>query len=86
MAQVDRATPITTSNEHHAQLRLGVWIELITIVWMIIEATIAITTGYITHSISLQAFGIDSIIELILRLSSPLALAHRTTHPLSHSH
>jgi divalent metal cation (Fe/Co/Zn/Cd) transporter len=47
------------------QLRLGVQIEVITLIWMTIEAGIAITTGYVTHSISLQGFGIDSIIELI---------------------
>lgn len=54
-----------TNQSHNSQLRLGIWIECITIVWMTIEATIAIISGYITHSISLQAFGIDSIIELI---------------------
>ena len=47
------------------QVRQGVRIELITIVWMTIEATIAIVTGFATHSVSLQGFGIDSIIELI---------------------
>src|SRR5260370_28050852 len=47
------------------QVRLGVRIELITIVWMTIEATIAIVTGFATHSVSLQGFGIDSISELI---------------------
>src|SRR5256714_8464835 len=47
------------------QLRLGVRIELITIIWMTIEASIAIVTGFVTHSVSLQGFGIDSIIELI---------------------
>jgi divalent metal cation (Fe/Co/Zn/Cd) transporter len=47
------------------QLRLGVRIELITIIWMTIEAAIAIATGLATRSVSLQGFGIDSIIELI---------------------
>ena len=47
------------------QLRLGVRIELITIIWMTVEAAIAITTGLATRSVSLQGFGIDSIIELI---------------------
>ena len=32
---------------------------------MTIEASIAITVGFATHSVSLQGFGIDSIIELI---------------------
>src|SRR5712691_7037562 len=47
------------------QLRLGVEIELITLVWMTIEAAVAIITGFATRSVSLQGFGIDSIIELI---------------------
>src|SRR2546421_5616850 len=47
------------------QLRLGIGIELFTLFWMTIEATIAIITGYATRSVSLQGFGIDSIIELI---------------------
>ena len=47
------------------QLRLGVRIELVTIIWMTIEAGIAIVTGFATRSVSLQGFGIDSIIELI---------------------
>ncbi len=47
------------------QVRLGVWIELFTLFWMTIEASVAIITGYATRSVSLQGFGIDSIIELI---------------------
>jgi divalent metal cation (Fe/Co/Zn/Cd) transporter len=47
------------------QLRLGIWIELIALFWMVIEASIAITTGFATHSVSLEGFGIDSIIELV---------------------
>src|SRR5713226_5779611 len=47
------------------QVRLGVWIELVTILWMTIEASVAITVGFATRSVSLQGFGIDSIIELI---------------------
>ncbi len=47
------------------QVRLGVWIELFTLLWMTIEASVALITGYATRSVSLQGFGIDSIIELI---------------------
>ncbi len=46
-------------------MRLGVWIELVTILWMTIEASVAITVGFATRSVSLQGFGIDSIVELI---------------------
>src|SRR5690242_3359770 len=47
------------------QLRLGIEIELVSLLWMVVEASIAIITGFATRSISLEGFGIDSIIELI---------------------
>lgn len=47
------------------QIRLGIWIELVAFVWMVIEASIAIAAGFTAHSISLEGFGIDSIIELL---------------------
>ncbi|MDR3554729.1 MAG: cation transporter [Syntrophobacteraceae bacterium] len=47
------------------QVRSGIWIELVTIVWMTIEAGVAITVGFATRSVSLKGFGFDSIIELI---------------------
>ncbi len=46
-------------------VRLGIWIELASLLWMIVEASVAISTGFATHSVSLEGFGIDSIIELI---------------------
>lgn len=46
-------------------VRQGVWIELVTILWMTIEAGVAIIVGFATRSVSLQGFGIDSIVELI---------------------
>ncbi|HEU5377030.1 MAG TPA: cation transporter [Ktedonobacteraceae bacterium] len=48
-----------------SQVRLGVWIELVTILWMTIEAAVAISVGFTTRSVSLQGFGLDSIVELI---------------------
>lgn len=47
------------------QLRVGVRIELVTIVWMTIEASVALSVGFMTRSVSLQGFGMDSIIELL---------------------
>ena len=56
------AQPAST---HKGDVRQGVWIELVTILWMTIEACVAITVGFATRSVSLQGFGIDSIVELI---------------------
>jgi divalent metal cation (Fe/Co/Zn/Cd) transporter len=62
------AQPLTQISERTTragQVRLGVWIELVTIVWMIIEASVALSVGFATRSVSLQGFGLDSIVELI---------------------
>ncbi len=62
MEQADQAITPTGRGE---QVRLGIWIEVVTIAWMTIEASVAISVGFATASVSLQGFGIDSIIELI---------------------
>ncbi|WP_126598085.1 cation transporter [Dictyobacter aurantiacus] len=62
------ARSLSTSSQtpgRRGQVRLGIGIELITIGWMVIEATVALTTGILSRSVSLEGFGIDSIIELI---------------------
>ena len=46
-------------------VKKGVYIEIVSILWMIIEASVAISGGIIAHSLALAAFGADSIIELI---------------------
>ncbi len=46
-------------------LRLGIRIEGISIIWMIIEMAVSISAGIVAGSILLTAFGIDSLIELI---------------------
>src|SRR3989440_3219782 len=62
------AHPLTQVREQTTragQVRLGIWIELVTIVWMVIEASVALSVGFATRSVSLQGFGLDSIVELI---------------------
>lgn len=59
--KVQTTAPLTRSG----QVRLGVWIELVTIAWMTIEASVALIVGFMTRSVSLQGFGIDSVIELV---------------------
>lgn len=46
-------------------VKKGIYIEVASIIWMIVEAGVAISAGLIAHSLSLVAFGADSIIELI---------------------
>jgi divalent metal cation (Fe/Co/Zn/Cd) transporter len=52
-------------SSHAVSVKKGVNIEFVSIVWMVIEAAVAIGSGIVAHSLSLVAFGADSIIELI---------------------
>ncbi len=65
MAQVRQVQEQLFTRDSAGQIRLGIWIEVVTIAWMTFEASIAIIVGYMTRSVSLQGFGIDSVIELI---------------------
>ena len=56
-------------------VRRGVRLEALTIVWMLLEGTVAIGAGVAARSVLLTAFGIDSVIELL----SGLALYRRLT-------
>ncbi|HLX55868.1 MAG TPA: cation transporter, partial [Ktedonobacteraceae bacterium] len=55
----------THTRARDGQLRLGIWIELLSLLWMTIEASIAIASGLVARSVSLEGFGFDSIIELL---------------------
>jgi len=55
----------TASHEPRAALiRRAFALEWITVAWMTIEASVAIGSGILSHSLTLVAFGIDSVIEL----------------------
>jgi divalent metal cation (Fe/Co/Zn/Cd) transporter len=47
------------------QIRLGIKVEILSILWMVIEMGISIGAGIAAKSILLIAFGVDSLIELI---------------------
>lgn len=56
------------------------WLEWATIAWMVIEAAVALAAGVMAASVSLLAFGLDSLIELI----SAGVLIWRLTVELQH--
>jgi divalent metal cation (Fe/Co/Zn/Cd) transporter len=45
--------------------RQGIRIEVVTIIWMVIEMLVSISAGLAAHSLLLTAFGVDSLIELV---------------------
>ena len=54
----------SAAGTRQAFIRLALRLEWLTLAWLTIEAAVAIASGVMAHSISLTAFGIDSLIEL----------------------
>ena len=55
----------TAPRDRARAVRAGVTIEIVTILWMLIEAAVAIGAGVLVRSVLLTAFGLDSVIELV---------------------
>lgn len=68
------------ASDRHSLVREAFWLEWATIGWMVIEAGAAIAAGVTAGSLSLLAFGIDSLIELL----SAAVLIWRLTVELRH--
>ena len=74
------ASPAEATNDRPALIRQAFLLEYVTLVWMAIEAAVAIGFGIAAGSLTLTAFGIDSLIELI----SAAVLVWRLTVELQH--
>ena len=74
------ATVIVSDLDRAAIARRGHNLELFTIGWAILEATIALVTAIKSHSVSLAGFGFDSLIEVV----SGAALMWRMSHEMDH--
>ncbi len=64
-AEATGQTTVNPSAVNPADVRAGVRVETITVVWMVVEALIAIGAGIAAHSVILSAFGLDSVVELV---------------------
>jgi hypothetical protein len=58
------ASPSAGTDGRAALIRQAFQLEYITLAWMMIEAAVAICSGVAADSLTLAAFGIDSLIEL----------------------
>jgi divalent metal cation (Fe/Co/Zn/Cd) transporter len=74
------ATPMSASAERTAMVRQAFRLEYLTLIWMTIEAAVGIGAGIAAGSLTLVAFGIDSVIEL----ASAAVLVWRLTVELRH--
>ncbi len=63
MAQSTRDA-INFSPERKADVQVALWLTYITIGWMTIEGAASLLLGWASKSLLLEAFGIDSIVEL----------------------
>lgn len=58
------ASPSELNGDRTAWIRRAFRLEYVTLAWMMIEAAVAIGSGIAADSLTLMAFGIDSLIEL----------------------
>lgn len=56
--------PGVIASQRNSLLQTALRLEIVTIIWMLIEAVAAIGAGIVARSLLLVAFGIDSAIEL----------------------
>ena len=50
--------------ERSADVRVALWLTYTTLVWMTIEGAASLLLGWASKSLLLEAFGIDSVVEL----------------------
>jgi divalent metal cation (Fe/Co/Zn/Cd) transporter len=53
------------AGDRHSLVRRAFLLEWLTLAWMLVETVIAVAAAVAAHSLTLLAFGIDSLIELI---------------------
>jgi divalent metal cation (Fe/Co/Zn/Cd) transporter len=68
------------SPDRKTSLLAGVRVEIMTVVWMVIEAAIAISAGILARSVLLTSFGLDSLIELVTAAVLLWRLTAETRH------
>ena len=56
---------VNLSVKNPTAVRQGIQIEIVTLIYMTLEAILSIGAGILAHSALLAAFGIDSVIELL---------------------
>ena len=69
-----------SSETTRAALRTGVRLELFTVVWMAVEAAVAIGSGIAAASVLLTGFGFDSVIELLSGVTLLWRLSSTAVH------
>jgi len=61
----NEASGITDALKRAELIRRAFQLEWLTVIWMMVETAVAISTGIAAHSLLLFAFGIDSVIEIV---------------------
>lgn len=62
-----------------AAINRGIQLEVLTVAWMLVEASVALGAGVVARSVLLTAFGADSVIELLSGIALYRRLSGRST-------
>jgi divalent metal cation (Fe/Co/Zn/Cd) transporter len=72
--------PTVPAGNASAALRTGVRLEVFTVLWMAVEAALAIGSGVAALSVLLTGFGLDSVIELLSGVTLLWRLSSTSPH------
>jgi|ERR1700682_46904 len=72
--------PTVSAGNASAALRTGVGLEVFTVLWMAVEAAVAIGAGIAALSVLLTGFGFDSVIELLSGVTLLWRLSSTSPH------
>src|ERR1700704_3296527 len=73
MSELVQLGTVRAASNHTARpSRTVVWLQLVTLAWMLVECGVSLYAASVAHSAALLAFGSDSLVEL---LSATVVLA-----------
>jgi divalent metal cation (Fe/Co/Zn/Cd) transporter len=64
MHSLTTLTPLSDPLARAADIRRALWLTYITLAWMTVEGAVTLILGYMSSSLLLEAFGMDSMVEL----------------------
>lgn len=75
MVSVDKGSPVASCCASEARSSTIYWLQVITLVWMLVECGVSAYAAVTAHSSAMLAFGSDSFVEL---LSAAVVLLQRS--------
>ncbi len=65
LTQIDSSPVVSAVCRPPARLRAVVWLQVVTLAWMLVELGVSVYAAFTAHSPAMLAFGSDSLVEVL---------------------